>query len=101
MIELAAKEQIGNILDNKVLVALLRDKKYVVDSHTWIELEGNLDFSLSYEDERIVLSILSIKPRITAKRFLKFQGRISKLRIGKNDILVEIDNLPDQTITLV
>lgn len=99
--ELAFKKEIVALLDNKVITSLLRDKVYNIDDSTQIVLDGKLNFSLSMSNDRLVLDILDVKPQLTAKRFLlKLKGRISKISIGKNDIVIAIDGLPDQTIIL-
>lgn len=101
--ELGFKKEISSLLDNKVITGLIRDKVYNIDDSTQITLEGKLNFSLSMSGDRLVLDILDVKPQLSAKRgfFFKLKGRISKISIGKNDILIAIDGLPDQTITLV
>ncbi len=100
MFELAYKEQINNLLDNKVLVSLIKDKRYDIDKNTWIELEGELSFTLSFANERLVLTMDNIKPKLTARRFLKFQGRVSSILIGRENLIISLDGLPDQTIPL-
>lgn len=99
--ELAFKKEITALLDNPMITSLIRDKVYNIDNSTQIVLDGKLNFSLSMVNDRLVLDILDVKPQIVAKRlFMKMKGRISKISIGKNDIVVAIDGLPDQTITL-
>ncbi len=101
--ELGFKKEITSLLDNKVVTGLIRDKMYKIDDSTVITLDGKLNFSLSMSGDRLVLDILDVKPQISATRgiFFKLKGRVSKISIGKNDIIVAIDGLPDQTITLV
>lgn len=102
LFELNAKAQVNSILSNDLIVGLIRDKKYVFPNKGgWIELEGSLNFSLSWENDRLVLTINNVKPRVTAKvLLLKVQGRLNKIKIGKEDILLEIDDLPDPVVKL-
>ena len=99
--ELAFKEQISTLLDNPILTSLIRDKRYEVDKNTIIELEGSFNFSLKFENDRLVLNVLNIQPKVTFKKILTFNGRINSISIGKNDILITIENLPDVRIGLI
>lgn len=101
MIELELKEQVSKLLDNPVLIGLIRDKRYEIDKNTYIELSGPLNFSLSYVNDRLVLTIQDIQPKVTAKRILRFQGRLETISIGKNDIIVGLKDLPDVTLSLI
>lgn len=99
-IELKAKEQITTLLENEFLINLLRDKKHVFNKHAWIELEGTFNFSLRWENDRLIIDVQDIQPKVTAKMLLKIQGRLNKISIGKNDIILSLVGLPDQTIVL-
>jgi hypothetical protein len=101
MLELDKKQEINAILSNEILISLLRDKRYDIDERTTLEIEGNLNFSLSYENSKLIVIMNDIRPKLTIKRFLKFHGRISKISIGVDDILISIDNLPDLKIILI
>ncbi len=98
--ELALKPQIAALLSNEVLTSLVRDKHYKINESTWIDIEGELQFHVLMDGDRLVIKMDNILPKLTAKRFLKFSGRINAISIGKENIIVELDGLPDQTLVL-
>lgn len=100
-LELELKQQVSQLLSNQMLVSLLRDKRYNIDQRTYIELEGDFNFTLSYVNDRLILTCNSVKPKVVAKRFLKFVTRLSSISIGKDDIIFGLDGAPDLTAKLV
>lgn len=100
-LELELKQQASQLLSNQMLVSLLRDKRYNIDQRTYIELEGDFNFTLSYTNDRLILTCNNVKPKVVAKRFLKFVARLSSISIGKDDIIFGLDGAPDLTAKLV
>ena len=106
--ELGYKQEIGSLFANDILMSLLRDKKYS-NGQVDITLEGDLNFSLSTTSESITITINNLKPKITyhiargklLKNLLKVDGRLTFVKITKDNIVIGIENMPDQTLKLV
>ena len=104
MIELKLKEQVSSLLDNPFIVSLIRDKKYEIDNKNYIELEGELNFSLSFQNDKLVLTFHDLKPRITATRTffnIRFQSRVNSLVFSKDNVVIYLSDFPAQTIPLI
>lgn len=100
-IEVEGKSQIDSLLKNKILTSLLKTKRYDIDANTWIDVQGDLTFTLSMPADRLIITCNNIQPRLTAKRFFKFQGRVTFISIGLKDIVIGLDGLPDVTVNVV
>lgn len=101
MADIPFKKEVHSLLSNPIITGLIRDKIIQIDNRTKIELTGDLNFSLRMDGERLVVDIHDVKPKVTAKRFLRFDGRISSVSIGHENVIISIDNLPDVTLNLV
>lgn len=106
MIELPFKDVISSALSNPILSSLIRDKIYQPNPNTEIRLDGDLNFSIGMSDDKIVITCHDLKPKISyspfsgMKRLMKVDGRLSTITISSSKIILGIDGLPDQTITL-
>ncbi len=103
MIEVQAKEFVGQLLSNEILHNLIWTKRHDINPDTFIELEGDLSFTISNSGDRLLITLHDILPKITTKvlhHLIKLNGRLSTISIGQNDIILGLVGLPDQKITL-
>ncbi len=103
--ELQIKSKVAALFDNPLVMGLLKDKVYHVDSDTIITLYGDLNFTLKVDSDRIALMIHDVQPQITAKRGLgmfkvNLKGRITSITLVRDRLLVAIDGLPDVEVPL-
>jgi hypothetical protein len=105
MISLPFREAITKILNNPKVVSLLSTKKCNIDANTEFTLEGSLDSSISFENNSIVITYHNAKAKITYRPTtwinpLKVDGRLDRVTIMSDKIVLAISGLPDQTIIL-
>lgn len=106
MIELPIKESITALLANEALTALIRDRTYSPNPHVTVSLEGDLNFTISMENDALVITCHDLKPKVSyspfsnMKRLARLDGRLSKITVTSTKIVLGIDGLPDQSITL-
>lgn len=104
-VKAAIKKQVGALLDNPILIGLLRDKLYEPDKDTSVRLDGDFNFSLGMDGDSIYIKVKDVKPQITARRGvgifkINLKGRLSGIKISRNTITLELDGLPDYPLSL-
>lgn len=104
-VKAAIKKQVGALLDNPILISLLKNKFYEPDSDTSVRLDGDFNFTLGMDGDSLYIKVHNIKPQITARRGVglfkvDFKGRLSGIKISRTVIMLEIDGLPDYPIEL-
>ena len=101
---LKLKDKITSILSNPALIALMKDKKYKVNTNTEISYEGEISSKMTFEKDKIIITFSNLKPKIvysiTGTSFLEVDGRLETITISSSSIVLGISGLPDQTIIL-
>lgn len=99
LMQIQAKEQVGSILANKILMGLIKDKYYQIDNDTSIRLIGDISFKFKWDD-CLVIELLGDLPQVSAKKGFLFhitiKDRVSALRIYPTKMVVCLNSTPSQ-----
>lgn len=90
---LAAK--LAPIMD-PIALSLLSNQRTEVKPNLWVELKGPLDFSISTQNNAIIVNLKGIQPIITTKvAFFEKSGNLTKIVITIKNVTLTLDGLPD------
>lgn len=98
-IELKFKDTFKIVYD--VLSGLVGGR-YEVKPNIWVECPSDLTYRLRRDGTDIVVEFPKSKLKVTAAKWVfQLDGSISLIRIKKENILVQIDGMPDLTIVFI
>jgi len=76
--------------------------KYEVKPNIWVECPSDLTWRLRKDGTDIVVEFPKSKLKVKAAKWIfQMDGSIALIRIKKDKVLVQIDNLPDLTIVFI
>ncbi len=76
-------------------ISLLSGKNTEVKPGVFVQLVGNLDFSVKPLNAGNLEIVFKIEPRVTVQKFITLHGTLTSVLITKNGIELRIDGIPD------
>lgn len=87
------KATLSKILSTMNL-SLISGKEVEVRENVFMQLKGNLDFSIRSNSQGIEI-VFKIQPQIRVRKIFNLFGDLTRVLIRKDGIILNIDGLPD------
>lgn len=100
-IDIADLQQTLDKIFTPINISLLSGKNTEVQPGVFIQLIGNLDFSVQTLTDTGLEIIFKIMPRVTVHKFITLHGTLTSVLINKKGIELRIDGIPDVFLSAV